>query len=96
MKRMSFLNRSSCTKAANKMRELAKQGGLEDLDTLSEKVVMTPYTCLIAADFFDTAKEKGGAYFCNIIKEPIFTIQEINVIIQHLDFRIQPKFTYKN
>lgn len=70
MKRMSFLNRSSCTKAANKMRELAKQGGLEDLDTLSEKVVVTPYTCLIAADFFDTAKEKGARIFVTLLKSP--------------------------
>lgn len=67
---MSFLNRSSCTKAANKMRELAKQGGLEDLDTLSEKVVVTPYTCLIAADFFDTAKEKGARIFVTLLKSP--------------------------
>lgn len=67
---MSFLNRSSCTKAANKMRELAKQGGLEDPDTLSEKVVVTPYTCLIAADFFDTAKEKGARIFVTLLKSP--------------------------
>lgn len=67
---MSFLNRSPCTKAANKMRELAKQGGLEDLDTLSEKVVVTPYTCLIAADFFDTAKEKGARIFVTLLKSP--------------------------
>lgn len=68
MKRMSFLSRSSCAKAANKMRELAKQGGLEDLEALSEKVVVTPYTCLLAADFFDTAKEKGASIFVTLLK----------------------------
>ena len=65
---MSFLSRSSCTKAANKMRELAKQGGLEDLEALSEKVVVTPYTCLLAADFFDTAKEKRARIFVTLLK----------------------------
>lgn len=70
MKRMSFLSRSSCAKAANKMRELAKQGGLEDLEALSEKVVVTPYTCLLAADFFDTAKEKGARIFVTLLKSP--------------------------
>nr|WP_147379551.1 hypothetical protein [Odoribacter sp. OF09-27XD] len=85
MKRMSFLNKSACTLAATKLRKASICGGLDDLDTLSEKIIVSPEQCNTAADFFETANEKGGRYFSNIISTPIFSNREIEIILQHLN-----------
>lgn len=84
MKAQSFVNKSECTKIAKKMRQFAKLGGLDDLNTCSDKIIVSAEQCELVADCFDSAREEGGKYFCNIINEPFFSRIEIEVILQHI------------
>lgn len=76
-----FLNKSNCTKICAMLRS---SEGLENLDAISSKIAVSPEKCEMAADFFETAGEKGGNYFCNIINYPLFSNEETRVIFQHV------------
>ncbi len=80
-----FFNKAYCTIAANRLRYYAKFNGLEDLDGINpNEIVVSKSDCEMAADLFESAREKGGEFYCNIIKYPLFTYREIEVILQYL------------
>ena len=73
----SFINKQSCTKIANILREWAVLGGCDAYDTF-----LTKEKCDNAADQFEIQRDKnGGNYFSNIINRPFFNDDEIDVII---------------
>lgn len=59
-----------------------KDKGLEDLETLSSKKVVSPENVCLAIDMF--REHPNGEYLCNILKDGFFTAKEQKVIAQHL------------
>lgn len=82
MKEAAFVNPILCKKAIETLRVYLDEG-LEDMNTLSRKIVVSPSKVQCAINQFDAYSDKGG-YYSNIISYPHFSQLEIEVIRQYL------------
>lgn len=77
----SYFNKKR-VKEAIKILSDYKNTGLEDLETLSSKKVVSAEQVREAIEWFESYED--GEYLCNILKYPSFTAKEIKVIIGYL------------
>lgn len=82
MKARNYMNTTACKRAAEILRVYDE--GLEDLSTLSGKIIVSSEKVENAVDQFEYYAEKGGEYFSNIINTPHFTMKERDVILSYL------------
>lgn len=59
-----------------------KNTGLEDLETLSSRKVVSAKQVQEAIEWFESYEE--GEYLCNILKGEFFTVKELKIIIGYL------------
>ena len=85
MKAINFINKSLCTRCAEKMSQAAKWGGLEDPQTCSEKIYVSSEECQTISDMFKSFREKGGGYLGNIVSQSFYTARQLRIVYDYLD-----------